>query len=218
MRKLIEKYRRYYNMEEWRDIKRYEGYYQVSNTGKVKSLERTVRSGRGYRIIPEKILEGYPDKDGYLYVQLWKNCICKNCRINRLVAMAFIPNPDNLPEVNHKDENKQNNYVENLEWCTTKYNCNYGTRNKRRAEKLKGRKMSEESIKKRVEKTNKPVIGINKVSGLILEFPSITEAGRVLCIDISTISKCCRGKGYKSAGGYYWHYASDSEEVANEQE
>ena len=205
-------------MEEiWRDIKGFEGYYQVSNTGKMKSLERTVRSGRGYRIIPEKILEGYPDKDGYLYVQLWKNCICKNCRINRLVAMAFIPNPDNLPEVNHKDENKQNNYVENLEWCTTKYNCNYGTRTKMRAEKLEGMKQSQETIKQRVEKTNKPVFSVDKESGLIMWWESASEAGRVLGIDNGTIGKCCKGKGYKSAGGFYWFYA-DNKEVANEQE
>ena len=197
-------------MEEvWKDIAGYEGKYMVSNTGKVKSLNYR-RTGK------EKILKAYPDKDGYLYAQLWKDCIGKNYRINRLVAQAFLENPDNFPEVNHKDEDKQNNYVENLEWCTSKYNINYGTRNQRIAEKLKGRKMSEESIKKRVEKTCKPVFSVNKESGLIMWWQSAAEAGRVLGIDNGTIGKCCKGKGYKSAGGYYWFYASDSEEEVNE--
>ena len=180
-------------MEEiWRDIKGFEGYYQVSNTGNVKSLERTVRNGRGYKIIPEKILEGYDNGNGYLYVKLCKEGKRKQYRINRLVAMAFIPNPNNLPEVNHKDKIRTNNNIENLEWCTKQYNVEYSLA--------------------------KAVIGINKVSGLILEFPSTCEASRQTGIDQGNITKCCKGKRYKSAGGFYWHYADESEEVANEQE
>ena len=212
--------------EEWRDIKGFEGKYMVSNLGRFKSLNYR-RTGK------EKILEGYPDKDGYLYVQLWKDGKVKNCRINRLVAQAFLENPQNLPEVNHKDEDKTNNRVENLEWCTTQYNIKYGTGIKRRAEKLKGRKLSEEHkkkiaeklkgrkqseehIKKRAEKmTNNPklsipVIGINKVSKLILKFPSLCEASRQLNINQSHIWECCKGKR-KSAGGFYWFYADDNE-------
>ena len=176
-------------MEEWRDIKRYEGYYQVSNTGKVKSLERTVRNGRGYKIIPEKILEGYDNGNGYLYVKLCKEGKRNQYRINRLVAMAFIPNPNNLPEVNHKDENPKNNCVDNLEWCTRQYNVEYSKA--------------------------KAVIGINKVSGLILEFPSAREAERQTGISNKNICDCLKGKR-KSAGGFYWHYASESEEVDHE--
>ena len=212
--------------EIWKDIKGYEGKYMVSNLGRFKSLNYR-RTGK------EKILEGYPDKDGYLYVQLWKDGKGKNCRINRLVAQAFLENPQNLPEVNHKDEDKTNNRVENLEWCTTQYNIKYGTGIKRRAEKLKGRKLSEEHkkkiaeklkgrkqseehIKKRAEKmTNNlklsiPVIGINKVSKLILKFPSLCEASRQLNINQSHIWECCKGKR-KSAGGFYWFYADDNE-------
>ena len=176
--------------EEWRDIKRYEGYYQVSNTGKVKSLERTVRCARGYKIVPEKILEGYDNGNGYLYVKLCKEGKKKQYRINRLVAQAFLDNPNNLPEVNHKDEDKANNCVENLEWCTKQYNIEYS-----RA---------------------KAVIGISKVSGLILEFPSAMEAERQTGISNKHISACLKGRR-KSAKGFYWHYA-ESEEVANEQE
>ena len=177
-------------MEEiWRDIKGYEGYYQVSNIGSVKSLERTVRNGRGYKIIPEKILEGYDNGNGYLYVKLCKEGKRNQYRINRLVAMAFIPNPNNLPEVNHKDENPKNNCVDNLEWCTRQYNVEYSKA--------------------------KAVIGINKVSGLIVEFPSAHEAERTLGINNSHIIACCKGKRYKSAGGYYWQYAN-SEEVDHE--
>ena len=175
-------------MEEWRDIKGYKGYYQVSNTGNVKSLERTVRNGRGYKIIPEKILEGYDNGNGYLYVKLCKEGKRNQYRINRLVAMAFIPNPNNLPEVNHKDKNPKNNCVDNLEWCTRQYNVEYSKA--------------------------KAVIGINKVSGLILEFPSIMEAERQTGISNKHICDCLKGRR-KSAKGYTWHYV-ESEEVCDE--
>ena len=167
-------------MEEWRDAKEYEGKYQVSNTGKVKSLNYR-NTGK------EKIMKPQDNGKGYLFVQLCKDGKVKNCRINRLVAQAFLPNPNNLPEVNHKNEDKTDNRVENLEWCTTQYNVEYSQ--------------------------GKAVIGINKISGLIVEFPSAKEASRQMGISQGSITMCCQGKGYKSAGGYYWHYASDSEEV-----
>ena len=210
--------------EIWKDIKGYEGKYMVSNLGRFKSLNYR-RTGK------EKILEGYPDKDGYLYVQLWKDGKGKNCRINRLVAQAFLENPQNLPEVNHKDEDKTNNRVENLEWCTTQYNIKYGTGIKRRAEKLKGRKLSEEHkkkiaeklkgrkqseehIKKRAEKTSKPVYSIDKESGLITYWESIREAENCTGISKGNICDCLKGR-QKSAGGYTWHYV-ESEEVCDE--
>ena len=169
-------------MEEiWRDIKGFEGKYMVSNLGRVKSLNYN-KTGK------EKIMKGVPDGYGYFQLSLCKEGKVKNCRINRLVAQAFIPNPDNLPEVNHKDKIRTNNRVDNLEWCTTQYNVEYS-----RA---------------------KAVIGINKVSGLILEFPSANEAKRQTGINQSNIIQCCKGRR-KSTGGYYWHYA-DSEEVCDE--
>lgn len=121
-------------MEEWRDIKGYEGIYQVSNLGRVKSL------GNGKKR-KEKILK--QQKTGrwknYYKVILFKNGIPKTKKIHRLVAEAFIPNPNNYPCVNHKDENPSNNFVENLEWCSYEYNNNYGTKNKRVSETLKGK-------------------------------------------------------------------------------
>ena len=183
--------------EIWKDIEGYKGLYQVSNMGRVKSLERTVRCDRGYRIIPERILKTGKNNCGYLHVQLCKEGKVITCRVHRLVAQAFIENPNNLPVINHKDEDKTNNCVDNLEFCSYSYNNSYGTGNKKRAKKL-----------------SKPVIGISKSNGLILEFPSLMEASRQVRIDQCSICKCCQGRR-KSAKGYYWHYV-DSEEVANE--
>ena len=120
-------------MEIWKDIKGYEGLYQVSNKGRVKSLNYR-RTGK------EKILSSSPNSYGYLIVGLCKNGKQKPFYIHRLVAEAFLTNPNNLLEVNHKDENKENNHVENLEWCDRKYNNNYGSRMERVSVSLKGKK------------------------------------------------------------------------------
>ena len=106
--------------EEFRDIPGYEGLYEVSNLGRVR------RNGR--------ILKPLKHRDGYLKIDLNKQGIRKGVYIHRLVGLAFIPNPDNLPCINHKDEDKTNNTVKNLEWCTREYNNNYGTRNERISE------------------------------------------------------------------------------------
>ena len=204
--------------EIWKDIKGYEGKYQISNMGRFKSLNYR-RTGK------EKILEGYPDKDGYLFVQLWKDGKGKNCRINRLVAQAFLENPQNLPEVNHKDEDKTNNRVENLEWCSKLYNIKYGTGIKRSAEKRRGKKKSEEHIKKiseklkgrkqseeHIKKRSKPVFSVDKESGLIVWWKSIAEAERCTGIACQNICACCKGKA-KSAGGHYWLYADEDDDT-----
>ena len=118
-------------MEEiWKDIKGYEGIYQVSNLGRVKALNYR-------RTKKEKIMKSINDNRGYLFVKLYKNNEHKNFKIHRLVANAFIENHNNYEEINHIDECKTNNYVNNLEWCNHKYNMNYGTGNKRRSEKYK---------------------------------------------------------------------------------
>lgn len=183
--------------EIWKDIKGYEGLYQVSNMGNVKSLERTVRNSRGYRIVAERILKPQSNSKGYLYVNLYKDGKMKRCRVNRLVAQAFLPNPHNLPVINHKDENKQNNYVENLEWCSHSYNNSYNGRAKKIGEKNTNN-----------PKISKPVFSVNKVSGLIVEFPSLIEAERQTGISNSSICKCLKGKR-NSAGGCVWFYADD---------
>ena len=114
--------------EIWKDIKDFEGLYQVSNFGRVRSLSRLVNSRNGKRTAQGKILfqNTYPNT-GYKHVTLSKHSKCKRYSVHRLVAETFIPNPDNLPCVNHKDETRTNNRVDNLEWCTYKYNSNYGT-------------------------------------------------------------------------------------------
>ena len=164
--------------EEWRPVVGYEGLYEVSNMGNVKSLNYR---GTG----KEGILKPYDDGHGYLKVMLSKEGKDKQYRINRLVAQAFIENPDNLPEVNHKDKVRTNNCVDNLEWCTTQYNVEYSKA--------------------------KAVIGINKVSGLILEFSSLNEASRQLDISPGNICSCLKGK-YKSAGGFYWMYKNNNDD------
>ena len=112
--------------EEWRDIEGYEGLYSISNFGRVKSLNY-------YNTGKEKLLkQGKTGRDkDYYSVALSKNGKLKSYLVHRLVAITFIPNPDNLPQVNHKDEDKSNNCVENLEWCDNNYNSNYGTRNEK---------------------------------------------------------------------------------------
>ena len=103
-------------MEEWKEIPGYEGLYEVSNKGNIRSLIRN------------KIIKGFINRGGYRLVGLSKNGIRKKIAVHSLVAQAFIPNLDGLPQVNHKDEDKSNNSVENLEWCDAKYNIHYGTR------------------------------------------------------------------------------------------
>lgn len=119
-------------IEVWKDVVGYEGLYQVSSFGRVKRL----KNGK------ERILKPILHCSGYLYVNLFKNKIHEGFRVHRLVAMTFIPNLNDLPQVNHKDENKMNNHAENLEWCDAKYNTNFGTRTKKAAEKLTNGKLS----------------------------------------------------------------------------
>lgn len=122
--------------EIWKDIPGYEGYYQVSNYGRVKSMYFNAKKTLGYNIkINPKIIKNGIDRHGYLFVRLYLGDKIKRYSIYRLVALLFVPNPNNLSEVNHKDENPKNNYACNLEWCSHKYNMNYGTRIKRQAEK-----------------------------------------------------------------------------------
>lgn len=112
-------------MEIWKDIKNYEGYYQISNLGNIKGLERKVDNHGGFKLMPEIIKKPFISKKGYHSIQLRKLGSNKNFRIHRLVAQAFIPNPENKPEVNHLDTIKSNNFVENLEWCTNLENVEH---------------------------------------------------------------------------------------------
>lgn len=130
--------------EIWKDIEGYEGLYQVSNMGNIKRVEHEdYRCRQGYRVFKERILKPYISTKGYKRVNLSKNNKKKEVPVHRLVAMAFIENPNNYPQINHKDENKFNNNVDNLEWCTCKYNNNYGTKSQRISATLKARKRRE---------------------------------------------------------------------------
>ena len=180
--------------EEWRDIKGYEGLYQVSNLGRVKSLKRIVRANTcGIREIPEKILTACKSNCGYLLVVLCKNGKHKNKNVHRLVAETFLPNPLKCKEVNHKDEDKYNNVLENLEWCDRIYNANYGT-----------------GIPRCASQKWKSVEMINKHSGkVIASFKSLKDASVSTRISNNSFSSVCRGKT-NSAGGYKWRLKYDN--------
>ena len=159
------------------------GRYQVSNKGRIKSLKRK-------NVTEDKILAPRLDKDGYALVNLRKNNHRTTFKIHRLVAQHFIPNPNNLPCINHKDEDKTNNNVDNLEWCDVKYNNNYRNRNSR----LPQNKLNNPY-------TSKPIQCIE--TGII--YPSISEASRQL--------KQCIHVECKSSGGYHWKYYNKKEEI-----
>ena len=218
--------------EIWKDVKDYEGLYQVSNLGNVKSLYDA--SHKKYR---ELIMKPSMNSWGYLQIGLCKNGKQKPTRINRLVAIAFeLPIPEHLRhipierlEVNHKDEDKTNNCVWNLEWCNSKYNNNYGTHNARVSEALKGvpkteetkRKMSEskkgvpksEETKRKMSeahingKKSKRVLQLDKNTGeVIRQWSSINEVHRQLGYSQGNISDCCNGK-FEQRYGFKWKYA-----------
>ena len=131
--------------EIWKDIVGYEGLYQVSNLGNVKRLKGYKGRGKGY-IVEEHLIKPSINSHGYQNVVLCKNGKTKTFSMHRLVAIAFLDNSDNLPEVNHKDEDKTNNCVDNLEWCDRVYNNNYGTRNKKCSDKWKLKRLQKELV------------------------------------------------------------------------
>lgn len=168
--------------------------YQVSNFGQILSLNYG-RTGK------PKLLKPCKDKDGYLRVSLYKNGKQNYFQIHRLVAETFLPNPNNLPQVNHKDENKKNNFVGtpendykdgNLEWCTLEYNINHGTHNERISKAMTNGKLS------------KPVLQFSKSGEFIREWPSTRECGRN-GFNQGEVSKCCIGE-VKSHKGFIWKY------------
>lgn len=150
-------------MEEWRDIKGYEGLYQVSNEGRVKSLARVWIMGKGGKRHKGETTMKVPKSSRYCRITLTKDGIETNKSVHRLVAEAFIPNPNNYPIINHKDENTRNNNVENLEWCDYQYNNTYNDRHIKAAPKIsesrkgipppnKGKHLSDETKKKLSDK------------------------------------------------------------------
>ena len=179
------------NTEIWQPVEGYEGLYEVSNLGRVKSL----KYGK------EKILKSWNNGKGYLFVSLCRNGKMKHFKVHRLVSTAFIPNPEGLPEINHIDENKSNNCLSNLEWCSHKYNSNYGTRTKRVASVQR----NDPARSKAVEASR-----FSDFREICLKFPSANEAGRN-GYDSSAVSYCCNGCYCSRRNFYknlYWRFAS----------
>lgn len=180
--------------EIWKDAAGYEQYVQVSNLGRVRTKERCVISsdGRTYKI-KSRISRTYIMENGYevATIYLYDNRIKKKVLVHRLVATTFIPNPNNLPQVNHKSEVKTENNVENLEWCDAAYNLAFGTKRER------------ESVTK-----SKAVNQYDLEGNFIKRHSSITNAAREFNGDISVISAVCKNRPHcKTAYGYKWSFA-----------
>lgn len=176
----------------WKAVEGYSGAYEISSDGRVRSLNYGGVKGRVKELSP------YDGGNGYLRVDLYLNKTSKKCKVHRLVAEAFLPNQNDLPQINHIDENTHNNVVENLEWCTAKYNMNYGTRSARGGAKA--------ALSNLNGKLSKPVEALDReTSQVILNFPSMMEAHR-RGFDCGQISKCCKDSR-KSHRGLLWRYA-----------
>lgn len=188
--------------EIWKTIDEYE-FYMVSNLGNVKSIERTVphpRAKSGVSIKREHLLKPNITHKGYLTVKLYNGNKAKSVVIHRLVAKAFIPNPYNLPQVNHIDENKTNNCVENLEWCTNDYNAHYGTAIKRKSESIR----NSEAHKAYSERRCKKVAQLDDRNNILKVWKSVvaTKNGG-FCSD--GVIACCKGRK-QTYKGYKWQY------------
>lgn len=164
--------------EVWKDVVGYKGYYQVSNLGRIRTVGRVVSACyKSRQFIQGRIICPNRFPKGYLGCTLYKNGSQKLRYIHRLVAEAFIPNPNDLPQINHIDEEKSNNHVDNLEWCTASYNSSYGSRN---------------------DTNSLPVLQYSLEGEVIAEFPSIKQASEATGLSESTIMRCCR-YGYQRA-------------------
>ena len=176
--------------EIWKDIKGYEGLYQVSNYGRVKSFNCEVNCyPNAKRIIKGRIRKAPIDKDGYYRIGLSKVHKQKHYYVHRLVAEAFLPNPNNYKSINHKDENKKNKRADNLEWCTIRYNNLYNNK-----------------IDKLTKSKYKKVIQYDVDMQLIAVYESIKQASSETGIKRAVIARACRG--IKTKCGYNWRFAN----------
>ena len=193
-------------MEEiWKNI---EGYpnYQVSNMGRIKRLST------GYYRRTEKILKPQLQNNGYLHIKLSQKDKTKCILVHRLVAQVFIPNPNNLPQVNHINEDKTDNRVENLEWCDRKYNINYGNGISKRVKTNK-----ENGTYKKIGEINskihsKSILQFSKDNSFIRKWDCIMDVQRELGYDNRQICSCLKNR-QKTAKGFKWVYADDYERI-----
>lgn len=204
----------------WKDIKNYEGLYQVNEVGDVKSLERKVRIRNGVRTVSERILKQTRSKLGYKQVVLSKNLTATKLLVHRIVAEAFIPNSDNLPCINHKDGNPSNNSVDNLEWCTYEYNSNYSLCKIKQSEHMKARYADLSTLHDNIPKP-RPVCQLTLDSKLIKIWPALRHVQQE-GFTIRNVRKCadCLGGKWtgqthhgfsKSHKGYKWMWLEDYE-------
>lgn len=192
--------------EIWKPVKDYEGLYEVSNLGKVRALDRKVITKNGVVKIRKSREKKQSKCIGYAYIGLTKEGISKTFRVHRLVAQAFIPNPENKEQVNHKDGNKLNNRVDNLEWCTNQENCIHAWKNGLNHTTEKVRKTASETGKRTGKLFGKPVNQYDLQGNFIRAFENAREAGRITGINSNSISAVTRGK-LKKTGGYKWELA-----------
>jgi hypothetical protein len=178
----------------WVDVKGYEGLYQINSFGVIRSLPRMIKQGRRIVCAKGKVLTQCNDGRGYMIVVLSKNGIHKSIRVHRLVADAFLPNPESKTEVNHIDGNKANNRVSNLEWATRNENMSHA--------------FTTGLAKIPPAQEPKKVAQYTKNGILVNIFSSIKHAGKHTGTDASDICNCCRGKR-KTAGGFAWQYARE---------
>jgi len=186
------------NIEEiWKDIAGYEGYYQVSNLGNVRSLDRKIDHGLYYSTVKGKSMPIRLNKKGYPKVALTKGTVFKQPFIHRLVCIAFVPNPENKPQVNHIDGNKLNNHVSNLEWVTNLENTRHSYKYLNRAERMPKAGPKHPS--------NRPVNQYDLNGNLLGTFYSATKAGKDLNLRLLGIARCARGER-KTYAGFKWEY------------
>lgn len=205
-------------VEEWRDIAGYEGLYQVSDWGRVRSIDRVIKylvKGKypAKRICKGQIIAPFKINSGYLSVTLVKSSKGCNKTLHRLVAETFIPNPDSKPCVGHKDCNETNNCADNLYWCTYPENNNHPITKERQIESFKKRDLSylhTSEVENKISKSlSKSVVQL-KDGAFVREWNSIKDAASFLGKSGGNITLCCKGK-IKSIYGYNWMYKEDYE-------